>query len=133
MPPRPLECGGLCDGPLGVVDGGGLEVEVVGGGGGGGGGGDAQDSEMLTIGSFTGSEIDDNGVPAGTLTVKVSFCPPTTVTVIVQTSAEAVGKAAIADPASTVPAVATATSSLRLLNTVVYLLPPCCVRISSLP
>ncbi len=41
------------------VDGGCDEVVV-------GGAGAAQDSVIDTIGSFTGNEIDDNGVPAGT-------------------------------------------------------------------
>jgi hypothetical protein len=76
-----------------------------------------------STGSFTGNEIDDNGVPAGTFTVKESLPPPTTVTVITHESAWAAGSATIPEPASTDPPVASATSSFRLLNTLAYLLP----------
>jgi hypothetical protein len=55
------------------------------------------------------------GVPGGTLTLKVYVLPPTTVTVIVQASAEAVGSAA-ADRAMSAPTVIASTySSFRLL------------------
>ena len=84
---------------------------------------DEHDSVTPITGSFTGSEIEDNGVPAGTFTVKESLPPPTTVTVITHESAWATGIAAIAETARTDPPVASATTSFRLLNTLAYLLP----------
>jgi hypothetical protein len=44
--------------------------------------GAAHDSDTPNTGTFTGNEIDDNGVPAGTFTVNDSFAPPNNVTVI---------------------------------------------------
>lgn len=88
-----------------------------------------QDSVTFTTGSFTGSEIEDSGVPGGTLTVNDIFCPPATVTVITHVSAEAVGIAAKPETASTELAVRAATTSFRLFSTVACLLPPClCAR-----
>ncbi|MDT5027818.1 MAG: hypothetical protein QOE61_4244 [Micromonosporaceae bacterium] len=48
---------------------------------------DGQDSETPKTGNFTGSEIDANGVPAGT--ANEIFTPPSNVTVTVQVSAAA--------------------------------------------
>jgi hypothetical protein len=84
---------------------------------------DEHDSVTPITASFTGSEIEDNGVPAGTFTVKESLPPPTTVTVTTHESAWATGSAAIPETARTDPPVASATSSFRLLNTLAYLLP----------
>lgn len=83
-----------------------------------------QDSETDCTGPVTGSLMDERGVPGATLTVKLTFWPPTSVTVTTQVSAEAVGSAAIPQKASDDAIVTTATTSFRLLNTVVYLLPP---------
>ena len=49
---------------------------------------------MLAIGTLTGTEIEEGGVPGGTLTVKVSVCPVTVLTVTTHVSAEATGIAA---------------------------------------
>ena len=108
----------------------GVELELVDGGGGGGA---AHDSVTPTIGPLTGSEIDDNGVPGGTLTVNVSLTPPSSVTVTVHVSADAVGSAAIASVTRVAPVAATAITSFRLLNTVAYLLPPSNVRMFAAP
>jgi hypothetical protein len=72
-----------------------------------------------------GSESDETGVPAGTLTGKVSCCPPSKVTVTVQASAEAAGIAA--SPRMRTADV-TAPISFRLPNTVACLLLPSRVR-----
>jgi hypothetical protein len=61
-------------------------VEVV-----GGGACWAHDSDTLAIGSFTGSEIDDSGVPGCTSTVNDKCWPPSTVTVTVHDSPDAAG------------------------------------------
>src|SRR5579884_2073781 len=74
----PLEPVGLDPAEVLVDAGAGLGVE-------------AQDSATAVIGSLTGNDIADTGVPGGTFTVKVSFWPPTTVTVTTHWSAEAVG------------------------------------------
>jgi hypothetical protein len=83
-----------------------------------------QDSVVERTGSVTGSEIEESGVPGGTLTVNESFLPPATVTVITQVSAEAEGIAARPETASTELAATAATTRFRLLNTVALLLPP---------
>src|ERR1019366_4316372 len=75
-----------------------------------------------------GSESDETGVPAGTLTGKVSCCPPSKVTVTVQASAEAAGIAA--SPRMRTADV-TAPISFRLPNTVACLLLPSRVRMES--
>jgi hypothetical protein len=46
-------------------------------------------SDRLAIDSLTGNEIDDSGVPGGTLRVNVSFRPPKTVTVTAHCCADA--------------------------------------------
>jgi hypothetical protein len=61
-----------------------------------------------------GSDSDETGVPAGTLTGNVNSCPPSSSTVTVHTSAEAFGIAA--SPSVTTAEVA-ATISFRLPNT----------------
>jgi hypothetical protein len=101
-------------------------VEVVVGGAAG-----AHDSVIDTTGSFTGTEIDDRGVPAGT--DNVSTCPPNSVTVTAHESAEAVGNAARPERPSAEAAPAAATTSFRVLNTVVYLLPAVRLSMSSVP
>jgi hypothetical protein len=60
-----------------------------------------------------GSPIAEIGVPGGTLTLKVNVWPPTTVTVTVQASAEAVGIDARAMATNNAPAIARTASSLR--------------------
>lgn len=90
----------------------------------------AQDSDTLTIGPRTGSDSADTGVPGGTFTVKVSFCPPATVTVTTHVSADAVGSAASPVTPRMAPALATAINSLRLLNALAcLLLPTVCARL----
>jgi hypothetical protein len=85
---------------------------------------EVQESETDWIGPVTGSWIEDSGVPGGTLTLKLSFWPPTRVTVTTHVSAEAVGMAAIAPTPSADANDVTATTSFRLLNTAADLLPP---------
>jgi hypothetical protein len=69
-------------------------------------------SEMTT--PVIGSDSDETGVPAGTLTGNVNSCPPSRFTVTVHASAEAFGIAA--SPSVTTAEVA-ATISFRLPNT----------------
>ena len=95
---------GVVDVVLGVV----VVLEEVG----------EHDSVTPATAPVTGSLIDDSGVPGGTLTVKFTFWPPTSVTVIRQLSAEAAGRSPIAPRPKTDPAVAIATNSFRLVNTV---------------
>ena len=71
---------------------------------------DEHDWVELTTGPVTGSE--ETGVPAGT--VKDSFTPPSSVTVITHVSAEATGISATPKTMSTRPIVAIATVSFRL-------------------
>jgi hypothetical protein len=56
------------------------------------------------------------------LTVKVSFWPPATVTVMVHVAAEAAGRAMNAVAPRTAAASPTASASLRIIDTVVSLL-----------
>ncbi|MHB8659297.1 MAG: hypothetical protein ACYC91_15355 [Solirubrobacteraceae bacterium] len=84
----------------------------------------AHDSETPTTGSFTGSGIDDSGVPAGTLTEKDRCWPPSTVTVTTHESADAEGIAATPRIPSIVLRAITPATSFRLLNTIMSLLPP---------
>lgn len=100
---------------------GGLDVVVDGGGGAGVVDAGAHDSDTPTTPTLTGREIADNGVPGGTFTVNDMCPPPTNVTVITHESAEAVGIAAIPSMANTA---ATPSTNFRLLNTLVFLLPP---------
>jgi hypothetical protein len=101
-------------------------VEVVVGGAAG-----AHDSVIDTTGSFTGNEIDDNGVPAGT--DNDNTCPPNNVTLTAHESAEADGNAARPERPSADAAPAAATTSFRVLNTVAYLLPAVRLSLSSVP
>jgi hypothetical protein len=80
---------------------------------------DGQDSCTLFAGPGRFSE--DTGAPGGSW--KVRTWPVSSVTVTVQSAAEALGSAATADTARTVPADAMATLSFRRVNTVV-LSPP---------
>jgi hypothetical protein len=84
-----------------------------------------------TTGNLIGNEIDDNGVPAGT--DNDNTCPPNNVTVTAHESAEADGNTARPERPSADTAPAAATTSFRLLNTVVYLLPAVRLRNSSMP
>jgi hypothetical protein len=68
---------------------------------------------------LTGRFSDEIGVPGGTSTLNVSVTPPTSVTVTVQASAEAMGTSAVARTASTAAAAATIARSLRPMFTVV--------------
>jgi hypothetical protein len=116
---EPCWCFAGVDGVAGAV----FEVDVVGdvvGDGGGGGGAvvgvvvvtGAQDSETPRTGRVTGSDSDDSGVPGGTSTVKLSFAPPTTVTVTTHDCASAADGNAASPPAST-PTDTTATPPSR--------------------
>ena len=86
------------------------------------------DSEMLLTGPTLPGTSADGELPAGTSPLNVSVCPVSSVTVTVQLSAEAVGKAAIAMTTSTKLVVPRAILSLRLLDTLAYLLPPCAMQ-----
>jgi hypothetical protein len=66
----------------------------------------AHDSETPTTGNDTGNDNDDNGVPGGTSTVKLSFAPPTTVTDTTHDCAPA-GDGNTASPATTANTAAT--------------------------
>jgi len=114
LPVEPEDCGAELDelGDGEDEEGDGLEE------------GAAHDSETPMIGNLTGSDIAETGVPGGTLTENVSFWPPTTVTVTVHCSAEAVGRAASAETTSTALAHDSATIGFRLLKAMAYLLPP---------
>src|SRR5207248_7488148 len=81
------------------------------------------DSVTLWTGPVTGSLIADSGVFGGTSTVKLTFWPLSSVTVTTHVSAEATGTSAIPNSPSSDAAVATATTSFRLLNKVA-LTPP---------
>jgi hypothetical protein len=82
------------------------------------------DSETLLTGPTLEGTSAEGELPAGTSPLNVSVCPVSRVTVTVQLSAEAVGRAAIAMTTSTKPVVPRAILSLRLLDTLAYLLPP---------
>jgi hypothetical protein len=92
---------------------------------------EVQDSVTPATGPDTGSLIDDRGVFGGTSTVKLTFWPPTSVTVTTQVSAEAAGMPASPNSVSADTADAIATTSFRLLNTVA-LSPPARRRLHSL-
>jgi len=49
------------------------------------------DSDSDRIGSFTGNDNDDNGVPGGTSIVNGIWTPPSSVTVTTHSSADAAG------------------------------------------
>jgi hypothetical protein len=78
-----------------------------------------QDWETLVIGRLTGSGSELGGVPGGTF-ANVKACPPATVTVTVQPSAEALGSAASPSTATVDPKATAATLSFRVLNKVAY-------------
>jgi hypothetical protein len=86
------------------------------------------DSEMLLTGPTLDGTRDEGELPAGTSPLNVSVCPVSSVTVTVQVSAEAVGRAAIAMVTNTKLAVPRPILSLRLLDTLAYLLPPCAMQ-----
>jgi hypothetical protein len=96
-------------------------VELVVGAGVGAGALAAGGQDSCTFCTGPGRLSEDTGAPGGS--EKVRTCPLTRVTVTVQLAAEALGSAAIADTARTVPADAMATFSFRRLNTVA-LFPP---------
>jgi hypothetical protein len=72
--------------------------------------------DSVTFCAGPGRCSDDTGWPGGSW--KVSTWPVRSVTVTVQSAAEALGSAAMADTARAVPADASATLSFRCLNTV---------------
>ncbi len=76
-----------------------------------------QASDSCAIGAGTGSWIEDSGVPGGTMTLNVRVWPVTSVTVITQESADAVGSSAMPCTASSEPTVASTIVSFRRLNT----------------
>jgi hypothetical protein len=73
----------------------------------------------FVIGRLTGRGSDVGGVPGGTFW-KVNCCPPATVIVTVQPSADALGSAAKPSTVTMDPMVTAAIVSLRLFNTVAY-------------
>jgi hypothetical protein len=87
--------------------------------------------DVETLAMAAGRESGFGDTPGGSW--KESCCPVTSVTVTVQSAAEATGSAASPNTVMAVLAAANATTSFRLLNTVGYLLPPCDVRESSAP
>jgi hypothetical protein len=78
---------------------------------------DEQDSDTEATGSFTGSGIDDSGVPGGTLTVKVSVWPPATVTETTHVSACAAGDGIAASPPVVAAMAISRIQSLWRMNT----------------
>lgn len=102
------------DDELGVVVGSGLVDVVVG----------VHEALTLFTGLTPAGTIDEGGVPGGTLTLKVSVCPVTSVTVTVHSSAEAVGRFAIPITANADTTEMAAVFSLRLLDNLTRLLPP---------
>ena len=74
---------------------------------------DWQDSDIEATVPVIGSGIEEIGVPAGTLTVKVSFWPVTRVTVIVQVSACAVASGIAARPTIAAPSASSHIQSFR--------------------
>jgi hypothetical protein len=109
----------------------GVEVEVLGGG------------VLLVVGVLVvgvqltpttvapaGKEIEDGATPGGKSRLSVSWMPPNNVTLTTHGSAEAVGRAAMHITAS---AVIAPTTTFRLRNTVVNLLPRVCLSKSLAP
>jgi hypothetical protein len=102
---------------------------------------DVHDSDSAATGPVTGSGIADRGVPGGTLTTKVCFCPVTRVTVTVQVSAWAAETGIAATTPSTELAANSWTHSLPGLTTIFALLPtmsypvgrPCAWKVLSYP
>jgi hypothetical protein len=74
---------------------------------------EGQDS--LTVFTGPGRFSEDSGAPGASW--KVRTCPVSSVTVTVQSAADAVGSAATADTARAMPADAAATLSFRRVNT----------------
>jgi hypothetical protein len=110
--PRPAPAGGRD--PVDELEDEVVVVEVVDVGGGAGA---AHDSDTPNTGNFTGNEICDNGVPAGTTTVNDNFAPPNTVTVTTHCSADADGIEDNAIPPATTPTVAIPSQAFLLLST----------------
>ncbi len=77
-----------------------------------------QDSDSETTIPLIGSCKLEIGVFGGALTVNVNVWPPSTVTLTVQTSADALGSATTAIVTSVAPISASTTSSFRLLSNV---------------
>jgi hypothetical protein len=95
-----------------VVDGDDLVVEVVDGVLVVVGAGAVHDSDSLTTGAFTGSGIEETGVPGVTLTVNCMCWPVARVTVITHVSADAGGAASAAVTSATALAVRTQRTTL---------------------
>ena len=83
-----------------------------------------QEAVTFWTGPMPAGTSCEGGVPGGALTMKVSVCPLSRVTVTVHWSAEAVGNAATAIVTSANAKLVAPIFSLRLLDTVSYLLPP---------
>jgi hypothetical protein len=83
-------------------------------------------SLTFLTGPVTGSWIWESGVFAGTSTLKLSVCPLSSVTWIVQESAEAAGSMATPDSASTAPLATIPYRSFRPLNKVLISSRRCC-------
>jgi hypothetical protein len=77
------------------------------------------DWEVVMIGRLTGSGSELGGVSGGTFW-NTNVCPPATVTVTVQPSADASGSTPRPSTATVQPKVATAIFSFRLVTTVAY-------------
>jgi hypothetical protein len=97
-----------------VVLGGAEPVETVGAGEEEEAG--AHEAVALLTGPTPAGTICAAGVPGGTLTLKLSVCPVSRVTVTVHWSADALGSAAIPMTANTDAAVAAAILSFRCFN-----------------
>jgi hypothetical protein len=89
---------------------------------------DWQDSLSDATAPLIGRFIDEIGVPGGTLTLNVSVCPVTRVTVTVHASADATGRLATSD-SRIAPARASTSESFRLPSNVARFLPfPVCLK-----
>jgi hypothetical protein len=77
------------------------------------------DWEVVMIGRLTGSGSELGGVSGGTFW-NTNVCPPATVTVTVQPSADASGRTPRPSTATVQPKVATAIFSFRLATTAAY-------------
>ncbi len=77
----------------------------------------AHDSLSETTVPETGRFRLETGVPGATSTLNVYVCPPRTVTVTVQASADAIGEATVNMVANAAPKAASKNSSLPLIGT----------------
>ncbi len=92
---------------------------------------EVQFSVTPATGPVTGSLIEESGVFGGTFTVKSTVWPPTNVTVTTHVSAEAAGIPTMPSSVRSDAAVAIATTSFRLLNTLALSPPAKSARVTS--